>query len=154
MPKTTKKIVNSSQMSLFELLSFERTERETAAPGRLSVSVRFLAAVKSALKVAPMSRESLADKMSVAIGQEISVHMINAWVSPSHSHRVPAEFLPALCAICGCNEPLRVLAETAGLFTLPGEDALRAEVQKLREQEEKIANERKRRELFLKEMAG
>jgi hypothetical protein len=65
---------------------------------------------------------------------------------------MPAELLPAFCAAVDNTDPIRILAETVGIYTLPGVDALRAEVQRIREEEQKLAAERKRRELFLKEL--
>jgi hypothetical protein len=49
---------------------------------------------------------------------------------------------------------MEILAEAAGTFCLPGPEALRAEIQKLREEEQKAARQRKKREIFLKEMEG
>ncbi len=141
-----------NQMSLLDLLRQERVERQQSLPGRLCVSAKLLAAVKGAIKGAPKSRETIADEMSELAGYDVSVHQINNWTAESHPHRLPADLLPAFCRATECVEPLRVLCEAAGVFTLPGADALRAEVQKLREQEHKLAAERKRRELFLKEM--
>jgi hypothetical protein len=152
MTKTGKRFVNPDQMSLLDLLIQEREERQATQPGRLCVSARLQAAVREAIKAAPKSRETLADELSELTGQPISVHMVNNWTAESHPHRLPAELVPALCVATGSTEPLRVLAEAAGVFTLPGPDALRAEVQKLREEEQRITRERKRRELFLKEL--
>ncbi|MEB3167891.1 MAG: hypothetical protein VKK97_04075 [Synechococcaceae cyanobacterium] len=137
-----------------DVLIQEREERQATAPGRLCVSAKLMLAVREAIKNAPKSRETLADELTMLTGQPISVHQVNNWTAESHPHRLPAEIIPALVASTGSIEPLRVLAEAAGVFTLPGPDALRAEVQKLREEEHKIATERKRRELFLREMEG
>ncbi|WP_429885345.1 hypothetical protein [Geoalkalibacter halelectricus] len=152
MTKGKQGFVDERQMSLLELLQQERTERQEQAPGRLCCSTRLKAAVAAAVKAAPKSREMLADEMAALTGQAVTVHNLNSWIAESHPHRLPAELLPALCQATGNTEPLRVLAETAGIYTLPGVDALRAEVQKLREDEQKISRERRRRELFLKEL--
>jgi len=142
------------QTTLLDLLQRERMERAERQPGRLCVSARLLAAVRLAIRRAPKSRESLADEMSEATGQTVTVHHINNWTAESHPHRMPAELVPALCVATGCDEPLRVLAEAAGVFTLPGPDALRAEIRKLDEEAAKLRAERRRREVFLKEMEG
>ncbi len=152
MTKAKQNFVDERQLSLLELLKQEQAERAEQTPGRLCCSSRLRAAVAAAVKAAPKSRETLADEMSELTGQLVTIHNLNSWIAESHPHRLPAELLPALCRATGCDEPLRVLAETAGVFTLPGVDALRAEVQKLREDEQKISRERKRRELFLKEL--
>lgn len=153
MTKSRKRIVtDSAQMSLLDLLRQERDERAAQAPGRLSMTARLQAAIREAIRQAPKSRETIADEMAELAGAPISVHQVNNWTAESHPHRIPAELLPAFCAATGSIEPLRLLAEAAGVFTLPGPDALRAEVQKLREEEHRITRERKRRELFLKEL--
>lgn len=152
MTKAKQKFVDERQLSLLELLKQEREERREQAPGELCVSARLRAAVAAAVKAAPKSRETLADELAHLSGAPVTVHNLNSWLAESHPHRIPAELLPALCKATGSTEPLRVLAEAAGIYTLPGADALRAEVQKLREQEHQLAAERKRRELFLKEL--
>ena len=52
----------------------------------------------------------------------------------------------------GSREPLSLLAEKAGLFALPGPEALRAEIQKLDEEAKKLSAEKRKRVLFLQEM--
>lgn len=153
MTKARGKIVSDGrQMSLLDMLTAERQERAAVAPGRMCCSAKLMMAIRKAVKLAPRGRDILADEMTELSGQVVTVARLDNWTAESHPHRMPAELLPALCQATGCDEPLRVLAETAGLFTLPGIDALRAEVQKLREEEHKIASQRKRREVFLKEM--
>lgn len=155
MTKAKGKIVTDGrQMSLLDLLQQEKVERQSTTPGRLCVSARLLMAVKNAIRQAPKSRDILADELTELTGQTITVAMLNNWTAESHPHRLPAELLPALCQATGCDEPLRVLAETAGLFTLPGVDALRAQIQKLDEQVHELNREKRRHQLFLKEMGA
>jgi len=152
MTKAGKRFVDERQLNLLDLLSQERDERQANTPGRMCCSSRLKAAVAAAVKAAPKSRETIADEMSELTGQPVTVNNINSWLADSHPHRLPAELLPALCQATGSTSPLQLLAEISGVYTLPGADALRAEVQKLREDEQKISRERKRRELFLKEL--
>ncbi len=49
---------------------------------------------------------------------------------------------------------MQVLNEIAGLFALPGADALRAEIQRLDEEERRIKAEKRKRSLFLNEIEG
>ena len=65
---------------------------------------------------------------------------------------MPGEYLPAFCLVTADHGPLRVLAETAGLFALPGPDALRSEIKRLEEDVKRINAERRKREMFLREM--
>ncbi|OGQ86873.1 MAG: hypothetical protein A2512_04745 [Deltaproteobacteria bacterium RIFOXYD12_FULL_56_24] len=139
-------------MSLFDLLIQEREQRAASAPARLNVVAALHAAIREAIRQAPKSRETIAEEMTALAGQPISVHQVNNWTADSHPHRIPAELLPAFCQATGSIEPLRLLAEAAGVFTLPGPDALRAEIQKLDEEARHITREKRKRELFLKEM--
>ncbi|HXE96785.1 MAG TPA: hypothetical protein VN642_10290 [Dongiaceae bacterium] len=149
MTKTTQKLGNS-QMNLFDLLSLDKAERSATLPGRMGIASQLLAAVKTAIKAAPKSRETLADEMTELTGVEITVHMINGWMADSHPHRLPAEFLPALCSATGSTEPLRIIAEASGLFTLAGPDALRADLQKDVEHKREIERKIKRKEALIK----
>ncbi|MDD2367637.1 MAG: hypothetical protein PHN84_15925 [Desulfuromonadaceae bacterium] len=148
MTKIKQSLVNG-QLSLFDLLAQERVERVATHPGRLCISARLLAAVKLAIKQAPKSRETLADDMSELAGTDVTIGMINNWTAESHPHRMPAELLPAFCAATGSTEPLRIMAEVAGLFTVQGPDALRAEIQKLDEEEKRVAAEKRKHKLLL-----
>lgn len=119
----------------------------------MNVSDRLRVAICAAMKGCPLSRWEVAGRMSHLLGCEISKYMLDAWTAESKDgHRFPAEYLPALCEVTGDRGPLKVLAETAGLFALPGPDALRSEIRRLEEEAKRINQERRKRELFLKEM--
>ena len=153
MTKPRKRIVTDPrQMSLLDHLQKEKEERQTAVPGWGCISSKFQSSIKQAMKNAPKSREVNAEEMSDLLGTIISVHQLNNYAAESHPHRIPAEILPAFCQATGSIEPLRILAEAAGVHTLPGIDALRAEVQKKREAKRKIEEEIRRCETFLREM--
>lgn len=154
MTKTKKGIVTDQQLSLFDYLQREQAERQAARPGRLNVRAQLDAAIRQAIRNAPKSREVIAEEMSDLAGTEITVGMINNWTAESHPHRIPGEFLSAFCVSTGCVEPLRILAEAAGVFTLPGPDALRSEIQRLDEEARKIQAEKRKRQVFLREMEG
>ena len=153
MPRRRKRSDNR-QVSLFEAIRrVQETTARPAAEGRLDVGKRLRAALREALKRCPLSRWEVAGRMSLLVGREVSKHMLDAYTAETkEAHRFPAEWLPAFCEATGSAEPLRVLAEAAGMFALPGPEALRAEVQRLREEEARIKRERRKRELFLKEM--
>ena len=106
-----------------------------------------------AIKGCSLSRWEIAGKMSHLLGAEVSKFSLDAWTAESkEGHRMPAEYLPAFCQVTGDQGPLRILAEVAGLYALPGPDALRSEIRKLEEDSKRINQERRKRELFLKEM--
>lgn len=151
MTKTAKKsVIDSNQLTLFDLLKQEQIERTESAPGRLCISARLQAAIKHAVKQAPMSRETLADTMSVLTGRTVTIHMIANWIAESHPHHIPAELIPALCSATGCNDPLQVQIDAAGLFALAGPDALRADMQKDVEQKRAIDRRIRQKEALIK----
>jgi hypothetical protein len=155
MTKPTKRIVDDyKQMSLLDLLLAERDELTSKRAGRMCISAKLLAAVKKAIKEAPKSRDSLADEMTELSGAEITVHMINSWCADSHPHRLPAEFIPALVSATGNSEPLRIMCEATGLFTVAGPDALRAEMQKDVEAKRKIEKDIRQKEALIKALEG
>lgn len=142
------------QLNLFDLLAHEKSERGRMATGKLCISVKLMSAVKTAIRTAPKSRETIADEMAHFTGADITIHMINSWIAESHPHRLPAEYVPALCAVTGCTEPIRIIAEASGLYTLAGPDALRAEIQKLDEREKEVAAEKRKHKLLLQALEG
>lgn len=157
MTKKSKKIdVAPGQMSLLDLLTQaqEATRtKPTGEEGAANVRERLRLAMCAAIKGCPLSRWEIAGRMSHLLGQEISKYQIDAWTAESKDgHRMPGEYLPAFCLVTADHGPLRILAETAGLFALPGPDALRSEIKRLEEEAKKINFERRKRELFLKEM--
>jgi hypothetical protein len=143
-------------MSLLDLLQKAQEIRgPETSEGELNVGERLRLSLVAAVKACPHSRWEIAGQMSHLLGQDISKYMIDAWTAGSkEQHRLPAEYIPAFCRATGSLEPLRLLAEAAGLFALPGPDALRSEIQRLSEDERRLKAERRKRELFLKEMEG
>lgn len=155
MTKTrNKSVTDPSQLNLFDLLKQEQAQRLETATGRLCIEVKLQAAVKLAVKQAPMSRETLADTMTELSGRSVTIHMIANWIAESHPHHFPAELIPALCIASGSNAPLQVQNDAVGIFTLPGADALRAEIQKLDEEVHELQAEKRKRLIFLQEMEG
>jgi hypothetical protein len=155
MTKNKKCLVeNPDQMSLLDLLRQEQDERLVNRPGRLNQAVEIMAAIKKAIRQAPKSREVIADEMTELSGERITVSMINNWTSDSHPHDMPGRLYSAFCRATGDIELIRILAEGAGVFTLPGPDALRVEIQKLDEQTKELQAEKRRRLMFLQELEG
>lgn len=142
------------QMSLLDLLQkAQELDLEPVGEGALDVHTRLCHALANAIRHSGLSRWEIAGRMSHLLGQEITQYMLNGWTAESkEAHRFPAEFLPAFCTVTGSRAPLQVLTEAAGMYCLPGPEALRAEIQKLREEERKVSAERRKREIFLKEM--
>lgn len=155
MTKRKKSLVNdNSQMSLFDLLRQEQAERSADRPARLNIAVQLAAAIKNAIRNAPKSRETMADDMSELAGERVTVGMINNWTAASHPHEMPGRLYAAFCVATGNIDLIRIQAEAAGVFTVPGPDALRAEIQKLDEETRKLQAEKRKRTLFLQELEG
>lgn len=153
MTKDKKRFVTSSnQLSLFELVVRDQNERGQFRPARLNISPKITAATKNAIRTAPKSRESIADEMSALTGERITVGMINNWTADSHPHEMPGRLYAAFCVATGDIELIRIQAEAAGVFLLPGPDVLRAEIQKLDEDTRKLQAEKRKRTMFLQEL--
>lgn len=152
MTKSKEKFVNTRQYRLLDMLKEDQRARQRTAPGRMNIGGKLVAAMRVAIRQAPKSREVIAEEMSELTGCTISVHQVNNWTAESHPHRIPGEWVPAFCEVTQDFGPMRLLAETAGVYTLPGPDALRAEIQKLDEDARNIRNEKRKRELFLREI--
>lgn len=147
-------VTHKDQLSLFDLLRQDRAERQQVRLGRLNIAGQLSAAIKNAIRNVPKSRETLADEMSELTGERITVGMINNWTADSHPHEMPGRFDSAFCVVTGDQELIRIKVEAAGGFILPGQDALRAEIQRIDEQAKELQAEKRRRLLFLQELEG
>lgn len=154
MAKTRTRIdkADPRQLSLFDLLQAAQELRpQESVEGSLNVHTRLCHALTSAIKQSgPLSRWEIAGRMSHLLGTEITKFQIDAWTAESkEGHRIPAEYLPAFCTATGSREPLQILTDIAGLFCLPGPDALRAEIQRYAEAEATARGEKLRRKTLL-----
>ena len=123
--------------------------------GSFDIDRQFRAAISEALKRCPLSRWQVAARMSELIGQEITKSMLDSWTAESkEGHRFPAIFLPAFCEAAGCSEPLKLMGRLVGVFILPGPEALRAEIQRIEEEINRNQAEKRKRQMFLKELEG
>lgn len=143
---------HKDQLSLFDLLQQEQEQHEQARPARLNILAQIDAAIKNAIRKAPKSREIIADEMSELTGERVTIGMINNWTAASHVHEMPGRFYAAFCVATSDIEVIRIQAEAAGVYTLPGPDALRAEIQKLDEETKKLQVQKRKRLAFLQEL--
>ncbi len=142
-------------MNLLDYL--ERLQEEKSSvrdqEGALNLREPLRFAMNRAIKNCNLSRHQIAGEMSHLIGTEITKTMLDSWTAESKpQNRMPAEYIPAFCKATQSTAPLDVLNEAAGVFGLPGPDALRAEIQKFAEQERHARAEKRKREMFLTEM--
>lgn len=155
MPKKVPK-TDSGQLSLLDLLQAAESLRETPSNhGSSNVETALRQALSDAVKTSPLGIHQIAGEMSHLLGETITAEMIYSWTAESKTkHQIWGSRLAAFCKVTGRRRPLEIVNEAAGMFCLPGPEALRAEIQHLREEEQKAAKERRRRELFLREIEG
>jgi len=146
--------IDNRQLSLLDLIKqSEELRQSDPGEGALNHHTQFCHSLTNAIKASGYSRFEIAGRMSHLLGIEITKFMIDSWTCESKDgHRLPAEYLPAFCAATESREPLRMLSELAGMYCLPGPEALRAEIHKLSEEEKLIRIEKRKREQFLKEL--
>ncbi len=153
MPKSRKR--NDRQYTLFDLIFRLQDKPADPGPGSLNVQYQLQAVISECIKRCPLSRWEIAGRMSALLNQEITKYMLDTWTAESKEyHRFPAEYLPAFCQAVDSYEPLRLLAEKAGVFVLPGPEALRAEIKRIEEEIKKLQKQRQKRLLFLREAGG
>ncbi len=148
------------QLSIFEAIKAASEPALESDEGQFKCIDRLRAAIRTCLKKTHLSVHQLAGQMSHLVGATITAEQIYSWTRESDElngrcvRHIPAEYIPALCHVTGCNDPIIVMGRMVGLFTLPGPEALRAEIQRLDEEMKKIQAEKRKRSLFLKEMEG
>jgi hypothetical protein len=145
----------SRQLSLFEEIAkiqegggLKNSQLQT---GSKNVQAEFKEAIAKAMSNSGLSRFEIAGKMSDLLAADVSKFMLDAWVAESKDgHRLPAEYLPAFCLATGSSLPLEVVCRHLGLFLMPGDDALRSEIQIIDERIKDLQKEKKKRVAFLK----
>ncbi len=157
MSKSHRKIDNKRQVTIFDLIK-ELSRSHPTTEGKFKIIDQLRIAIREAIKNSPLSRHQIAGEMGHLLGETITKEMIDSWTRGSDElngrpgRHIPSEYLPAFCYVTECNTPLQIMAEIAGVFMMPGPEALRAEIQKLDEQIKGAQAKKKKRQLFLKEM--
>ena len=141
------------QMSLFDMIIRAQQDENRHNPGSLAIDIEFRELVTAELKSSPHSRYHVASRMSELTGTDITKTMLDSWTAESKEfHRFPAIFLPAFCVAVGSSGILDFLGRKSGVFVLPGEEALRSEIQKLKEERDKLGKRIKKRKALLEAM--
>lgn len=161
---TIKKSESLQSPTLFDWLKeAEASARQTTNPilGSLDIDTELRHAISQDLKHSrvlctgrELSRYDVAARMSELVGHEITKSQLDNFSAESHDrHRFPCQYLPAfVIATGGQRRAFECLSKHAGLFALPGPEALRAEIQRIDEDIRKKKAEKLKRETFLKEM--
>lgn len=147
---------DSRQMSLLDILKQVEELRDTEpGEGSLNIEESMRIAMKEALRNSPRKIHQVAGEMSHLLGETITAEMIYSWTAESKSlHQIWGSRLPAFCKATGSMKPIEIMNRAAGIFSLPGPEALRAEIQHCLEQERKARAERRKREVVLQHMEG
>lgn len=155
MSNNVKKLVKSPQMSLFDTIKSQNEKTNTSFIGALNIISEFRQIISRVIAASGLSRYQISAKMSELLDQEVTANMLYNWTAESkEQYRFPAEFLPAFCEVVKSYEPIQFLAEKMALFLMPGEEALRSEIQKIEEKMKDLEKEKDKRLFFLKEIQG
>ena len=147
----------AEQRSLFDYIrTINDVRRGTRCnEGSMNVGDLLRRSINLAIKRCPLSRHQIAGEMSHLLGADITKAQIDAWTAESKdNYRIPASYLPAFCQVTGSTEPIEIISDAAGMYSMPGPDALRAEIQRYAEDEKRARAEKRKRETFLAEMVG
>src|SRR5574340_1493753 len=149
-------------ISIFEHLTRmqEQARQQTCvSTGSCAIDAELRAAIFQDLKHATnqsgreLSRYEIAARMSELAGEEITYSMLCNWAADSHDHHnMPAKYMSAFILVTGGRRAIDVISKHAGIFTLPGPDALRAEIRRIDEDINRKQQEKKKRELLLEEV--
>jgi hypothetical protein len=127
----------------FEVLE----EPATIRPGSLDIAAELCAALAQAIKESPFSRPEIAARMSDALAEPITEHMLNKWTSKaSEKWRFPTEYVLAFEEATGSQAIIRLLARKRGLKLATPKEGRDAEIG--RTQREIRAMQRRLRELM------
>lgn len=148
----------TNQMRLFDLLT-EQAKGPTPAFDLFSTGVEFRAAMTEDIKRAvdehgkELSRYDVAAKMSNLLNKEVTKSMIDNWTAPSHStHNIDLDELVAFAIATRGHRAVNARFRPAGLFAVPGPDALRAEYQRLDEKEKAIKRDKRNHKVLISEL--
>ncbi|BCW89993.1 hypothetical protein sos41_31610 [Alphaproteobacteria bacterium SO-S41] len=101
--------------------------------------LRLAQAISEALKDSGKSRDQIAFEMTTALGEPVSVHMLNAYASPAREeHDISVTRLGALIHATGAVWLWEIATEGHGLTILAGEDAIYAQRGLVRKQMEDL----------------
>jgi hypothetical protein len=141
------------QLNLFDYIREMNRSQNPTSEGGLNIKDRLRRALNDALKQSLLSRHQVAGEMSHLLGVEVTKTTIDSWTAESKDgHRIPAEYIPAFCKATDNYAALAILEEASGRFSMPGPEALRAEIQRSLERIRSEKTELRKMELFLKEM--
>lgn len=148
-----KKHSDINQLSIFDYLKKVSEEANPLRFGSLNIDGELRELISDILKRCAYSRYQVASRMSELAGEEITKAMLDSWTAESkESHRFPAKYIHIFCVATDNFEALILLCRKAGMFVMPGPEALRAEIRRLEEDIERKRTERRKRVMLLGEL--
>lgn len=143
---------DSNQLSLFDVIKEHHKEQARKEPqnGTLNIAPQLQEIISKCIGACPQGRDVIAGKMSELTGQIITRFQLDSWTASSkHGHRFPAEYLPAFCVAIQNYRPIEFIARKAGIFTMPDDDVLRAEIARKIEKRDEINKEIRKYKTYL-----
>ena len=148
----------TNQMRLFDLLT-EQAKAPTPAFDLFSTGTEFRAAMTEDIKQAvdehgkELTRYDVASGMSNLLHKEITKSMIDNWTAPSHSgHNIDLDELVAFAMVTRGHRAVNARFRPAGLFALPGPEALRAARHRLGEKKKEIVKDMRKHEQLIQQL--
>ena len=139
MSKAIKSASQKPENSLPLIDLIESTKAAPKKPGAYDVAAEIRGWASAALKGSPRSRYQIAADMSELIGTEVTKSMLDAWTAESkEGHRLPAEFIPALCAATNNYDYFEVCGRLLGGRFFTGMEALDAQAGQVQAQIEDL----------------
>jgi hypothetical protein len=118
----------------------------------MNIDAELRAAISQALKDCTDGRPLVAARMSELTGDDISLHMLNAWSAESkEGHRFPLQYAVAFCVATDTLHLLELFARKLGALVLVGHEAQDAKLGLMRRQIAKLQSDERS---LLREMKG
>ena len=133
-----------NQLNLLDFIKEQEAMRRTDEPGSLNMSAAVRDAINDAISGCGKKRYEITAEMSELLDLEISKTMLDAWTASSKDgYRFPLEYAAAFCKVTGCSRILEIVCRPVGIYALEGPDALRSQLQHMKEERQKIADKEK-----------
>lgn len=122
----------SNQGELFQQLRLAPSSNDGAVD--LDINLELLGAINSAIRSAKargMGRDRIVDRMNQLLpdGVNVTVRQLNSWTAVSQEYKeFPARYLPAFCAACDSDLPMRALVEPIGRALVDAREIAEAEL--------------------------
>ena len=163
MPKKNKKSASAPiQITIFDLIQQAEEAARHSDPhpaGCMNFHAELSAAISEDMSHAyaengkEPTRFDVSARMSNLLNYEITKTKLDEWAAPSKDNRLPDPIeLSAFVRATGQRRAIECVAKHAGIFALPGPEALRAEIRRMEEEVRRKKTEIRKREILLKEV--